>query len=28
MGTVADLSGVKVYDQPSQAGQTVKGGVQ
>ncbi|XHS77155.1 tryptophan synthase subunit beta [Burkholderiaceae bacterium UC74_6] len=26
MGTVADLSGAKVYDQPSQAGHKVKGG--
>ena len=26
IGTVADLSGAKVYDQPSQAGHTVKGG--
>jgi len=26
MGTVADLSGAKIYDQPSQAGHTVKGG--
>jgi tryptophan synthase beta chain len=28
IGTVADLSGEKVYDQPSQAGHTVKGGAQ
>ncbi|MDI4631578.1 tryptophan synthase subunit beta [Pelomonas sp. V22] len=28
MGTVADLSGAKIYDQPSQAGHSVKGGVQ
>jgi tryptophan synthase beta chain len=28
IGTVADLSGAKVYDQPSQAGHTVKGGAQ
>ena len=28
IGTVADLSGAKVYDQPSQAGHVVKGGAQ
>ncbi|MDY0746250.1 tryptophan synthase subunit beta [Paucibacter sp. R3-3] len=28
IGTVADLSGAKVYDQPSQAGHTVKGAAQ
>ncbi len=28
MGTVADLSGAKIYDQPSQAGHAVKGGAQ
>ncbi|QPF73787.1 tryptophan synthase subunit beta [Roseateles sp. DAIF2] len=28
IGTVADLSGAKVYDQPSQAGHKVKGGAQ